>query len=58
VGVAALLAGGFLVAIFRAFHDVRMKRDRALAEMKRRFDAMRYAFRYAGISASRAGVPT
>jgi len=45
-----LLAGGFLVAIIWAFHDVRMERedmrtqrDAAKAEIERRFDALRYA---------------
>jgi hypothetical protein len=39
----SLLAGGFLAAIFWAFHDVRVERDAALAEIKNRFDTLRYA---------------
>jgi hypothetical protein len=44
-----VLAGGFLVAIFRAFHDVRMERDAVVAEMERRFDAQRYALTVLGL---------
>jgi hypothetical protein len=44
-----LLAGGFLVAIFRAFHDVRVERDAARDEIERRFAAMRYALQRSGI---------
>ena len=43
-----LLAGGFLVAILWAFHDVRMERDAMRAEMKDRFSAMRYALQISG----------
>lgn len=39
-----LLAGGFLVAIVWAFHDVRLERDAAVAEVKDRFETLRYAF--------------
>lgn len=38
-----LLAGGFLVAIVWAFHDVRMERDTAKDEIENRFSALRYA---------------
>jgi phosphate/sulfate permease len=41
-----ILAGGFLVAIFRVFHDVRMERDAARAEVKRRFGTLRYALSF------------
>jgi hypothetical protein len=44
-----LLAGGFLIAIFSAFHDVRIERDKARSETKWRFDVMRYALRPAGV---------
>ena len=44
-----LLTGGLLVATFRAFHDVRLERDRATSETKRRFDVMRYALQPAGV---------
>lgn len=53
-----LLAGGFLVAIFRAFHDVRMERegmraqrDAARAEIERRFAALRYALAVGALGA-------
>jgi hypothetical protein len=42
----SMLAGGFLVAIIWAFHDVRIERDAAKAEMTRRFDALRYALKF------------
>jgi hypothetical protein len=48
----SLLAGGFLVAIFRAFHDVRMERDAAKAEVKRRDGALRYALSFDSTIAS------
>jgi hypothetical protein len=35
-----ILAVGVLVAVFRAFHDMRMERDSALAEVRRRFEVM------------------
>lgn len=38
-----LLLAGFLGAVFWAFHDVRMERDDARNEVKRRFAAQRYA---------------
>jgi hypothetical protein len=38
-----LLVVGFLGAVFWAFHDVRMERDAARNEVKRRFAAQRYA---------------
>jgi hypothetical protein len=44
-----LLAGGFLLAIFRTFHDVRIQRDAAKDEIERRFSAMRYALQRGGI---------
>jgi hypothetical protein len=44
-----LLAGGFLVATFSAFHDVRIERDKARSETKWRFDVMRYALQPAGV---------
>lgn len=44
-----LLAGGFLVATFGAFHDLRVERDEAKSETKWRFDAMRYALQPAGV---------
>lgn len=44
-----LLAGGFLVATFRAFHDVRLERDKSVSETKRRFNVMRYALQPAGV---------
>ena len=42
----SLLAGGFLMAAFRAFHDVRMERDAAKAEVRRRDGALRYALSF------------
>lgn len=44
-----LLAGGLLVATFRAFHDVRLERDKAMSDTKWRFDVMRYALQPAGV---------
>jgi hypothetical protein len=44
-----LLAGGFLVAIVWAFHEVRTERDAAKADIERRFSALRYALRRGGI---------
>src|SRR5713226_7645689 len=44
-----LLAAGFLVAILRAFHDVRTERDAAKDEIERRFSALRYALRRSSI---------
>src|SRR6266487_2495966 len=38
-----LLAGGFLVAIIWAFHDVRMEREAAMNEIEHRFSVLRYA---------------
>lgn len=38
-----LLAGGLLVAIIWAFHDVLMERNAARNEVERRFSALRYA---------------
>jgi hypothetical protein len=46
-----LLTAGFLVAIVWAFHDVRMERDTALAEIERRFGTVRYAFTFGGAGA-------
>ena len=45
----SLLSGGFLVATFRAFNDVRIERDEARSETKWRFDVMRYALQPAGV---------
>jgi hypothetical protein len=42
----SLLAAGFLLAIFRAFHEVRMERDAAKGEMERRFETQRYALTF------------
>lgn len=44
-----VLAGGFLVATFSAFNDVRIERDKAISETKWRFDVMRYALQPAGV---------
>jgi hypothetical protein len=44
-----LLSGGFLLATFRAFHDVRMERDVERNEIERRFSTMRYALQRTGI---------
>lgn len=48
----SLLAGGFLLAIFRAFHDVRMERDAAKAEVTRRDSELRYALSFGTTIAS------
>jgi len=45
----SLLSGGFIVAMFRAFTDVRIERDKARYETKWRFDVMRYALQPAGV---------
>lgn len=44
-----LLVGGFLVAVFRAFDDVRLERDRVISETKLRFNVMRYALQPTGV---------
>ena len=44
-----LLAGGFIIATFSAFHDIRLERDKAMSETKWRFDIMRYALQPAGV---------
>jgi hypothetical protein len=44
-----LLAGGFWVATFSAFHDVRLERDQATSETKWRFDILRYALQLSGV---------
>jgi hypothetical protein len=46
-----LLAGGFLVAIIWAFHDVRLERDAALTGVKDRFETLRYALALGGFGA-------
>lgn len=52
-----LLAAGFLVAIFLAFHDVRMERDRARSTINSRLQDMRNALRVDGVSCiGRSGV--
>jgi hypothetical protein len=45
----SLLAGGSLVATFRAFNDVRIERDETRSETKWRFDVMRHALQPAGV---------
>jgi hypothetical protein len=44
-----ILAGGFLVAAFSAFNDVRTERDKAITETEWRFDVMRYALQPIGV---------
>jgi hypothetical protein len=39
----SLLSGGFLIATFSAFHNVRIERDKAETETKWRFDVMRFS---------------
>lgn len=46
----SLLSGGFIVATFKAFNDVRIERDETKSETKWRFDVMRYALQPAGVS--------
>lgn len=44
-----LLVGGFTVAQFLAFHDVRVERDAARTELRTRLDAIRYRFQMEGL---------